>query len=79
MNHMATTGNRGGGQRSKGERRFVGTRVPVRDHDLLVAAAAAHGLTVSEYVAETLVEKLNSENFSHTDLQEELPIGQMAS
>ena|GEM_PF-6448974 len=74
---MAATGNRGGGQRSKGERRFVGTRVPVADHDLLVAAAAAHGLTVSEYVAAVLTEKLRSENLDQT--QEELPIGPKAT
>ena len=74
---MATTGNRGGGQRSKGERRFVGTRVPLPDHDLLVAAAAAHDLTVSEYVAAALTEKLRSENLDQT--QEGPPIGQTAS
>lgn len=74
---MTATGNRGGGQRSKGERRLVGTRVPVSDHDLLVAAAAVGGLTVSEYVAATLIEKLRSENQDRT--QEEPPIGPKAS
>jgi hypothetical protein len=51
--------------------------VPVADHDLLVAAAAADGLTVSEYVAAALTEKLRSENPDQA--QKEPPIGQTAS
>ncbi|NKX55932.1 hypothetical protein [Arthrobacter mobilis] len=51
--------------------------MPVSDHDLLVAAAAVGGLTVSEYVAATLIEKLRSENQDRT--QEEPPIGPKAS
>ncbi|MCG2623012.1 hypothetical protein LVY72_14005 [Arthrobacter sp. I2-34] len=51
--------------------------MPVADHDLLVAAAAVHGLTVSEYVAAVLTEKLRSEHVDQT--QEGLPIGPKAT
>lgn len=76
---MAATGNRGGGQRSKGARRFVGTRVPVKNHDLLPQAAAMEGYSnVSEWVAAMIDDKLKSLDFDK-DNQERLPLEQMAS
>jgi hypothetical protein len=77
---MATTGNRGGGQRSKGNRKFVGTRIPASSADLLPAAAAKEGMpNVSEWVASVIDEKLKSMDLTDLKLQEELPIGQIAS
>jgi hypothetical protein len=78
---MATTGNRGGGRRSKGERRFVGTRVDVKSADQLVRAAKGRGVTVSEFVEATIKKELASmdpSDFAHPG-QEELPIGRMVS
>lgn len=51
---MSATGNRGGGRRSKGERKFVATRVSVECREKLDVAARSNNLTVSEYV-ETLI------------------------
>ncbi|MGY2747394.1 hypothetical protein [Arthrobacter sp. UYCu723] len=76
---MAVSGNRGGGQRSKGNRKFVGTRIPADNADLLPAAAKLEGLTVSEFVASVIDDKLKSMDLSVLRLQEELPIRQIAS
>lgn len=73
---MASTGNRGGGRRSKGERRFIGSRLPIKYADLLPAYAKAQNLTVSEYI-ETLVIQDMDRNMPE-DRQEVLPI-RMAS
>lgn len=47
---MAATGNRGGGRRSKGERSFVGVRVPVEYREKLDHVAKDRNLSVSEFV-----------------------------
>ena len=57
---MTTTGNRGGGRRSKGERRFFGTRLPIDQANLLLTVAPAHGMCVSEFIASVVVEKLEA-------------------
>ncbi|GAP60874.1 ribbon-helix-helix domain-containing protein [Arthrobacter sp. KNU-44] len=75
---MATSGNRGGGQRSKGDRRFVGSRVPVDVYDRLAQTAKAENLTVSEFVAALIGEKLGPEGPNSLRLQGELPIGRIA-
>lgn len=56
---MAAIGNRGGGRRSKGERFFVGTRVPVAHQDQLKEAAARDNLSVSEFVENLIVSAVN--------------------
>ena len=78
LDHMATSGNRGGGQRSKGDRRFVGSRVPVDVYDRLAQTAKAENLTVSEFVAALIGEKLGPEASNSLRLQGELPIGRIA-
>lgn len=78
LDHMATSGNRGGGQRSKGDRRFVGSRVPVDVYDRLAQTAKAENLTVSEFVAALIGEKLGPEGPKSLRLQGELPIGRIA-
>lgn len=75
---MATSGNRGGGQRSKGDRRFVGSRVPVDVYDRLAQTAKAENLTVSEFVAALIGEKLGPESPISLRLQGEPPIGRIA-
>lgn len=80
MNIMAVQGTRGGGQRSKGPRKFVGSRIPMHDADILPAATKLIGLdSVSDFVAIAVSEKLASMDLSNVCLQEELPIGQIAS
>ncbi|OOP63106.1 hypothetical protein BMF89_07395 [Arthrobacter sp. SRS-W-1-2016] len=73
---MAATGNRGGGRRSKGERRLVGTRMPVADADKLAAVAEARGMTVSDYVAQLVTKHLSHVQLDKISNQEALPIPQ---
>ena len=81
---MAATGNRGGGQRSKGDRKFVGSRVSTDLHDRLSENARLAGFkNTSEYVAQ-LIEaddrKLRAAGAdAYRPHQEEFPIGRMAS
>lgn len=55
-----TAGNRGVGRPSKGERRFFGTRLPMDQANLLLAVAPAQGICVSDFIAATVVEKLET-------------------
>lgn len=57
---MAASGNRGGGRRSKGERSFVGTRVPVEQHEKLKEAAARENLSISEFVENLIASAVES-------------------
>jgi hypothetical protein len=75
---MATPGNRGGGRRSKGERIFVGTRVPVNIREGLGAVAKGDNLSVSEYVEELITQDVLRRNFGRSEIQETLPIGRIA-
>lgn len=78
---MATSGNRGGGRRSKGERRFVGSRVPVNQADNLAIVAKHEGLTVSDMIAVAIDEKLGTYDLKTLaeEEQESLPMQQLAS
>ncbi len=71
---MASTGNRGGGRRSKGDRRLVGARMPVPDAEKLAAVAEASGTTVSDYVAALVKAHLSTVDLDHILSQEALPI-----
>lgn len=71
---MASTGNRGGGRRSKGDRRLVGSRMPIPDADKLAAVAEAHGKTVSDYVATLVKNHLSTVELEQVTNQEALPI-----
>ena len=71
---MAGRGNNGGGRRSKGERRLVGTRMPIPDADKLAAVAEARGMTVSDYVANLVTQHLNQIQIYTLSNQEALPI-----
>lgn len=44
-------GNNGGGRRSKGDRRLVGTRLATDVADRVADAAEERGITVSDYLA----------------------------
>ncbi|NKG21826.1 hypothetical protein [Paeniglutamicibacter terrestris] len=57
---MAASGNRGGGRRSKGERFFVGTRVPVAHQEKLKEAAKRDNLSISEFVENLIVSAVDS-------------------
>lgn len=57
---MATSGNRGGGRRSKGERRFVGSRIPVKQAEQLDLVVKHEGLTLSDLIAVAIEEKLGT-------------------
>lgn len=50
---------RRGGRPHKGPRRYLATRLPVADADRACEAAAADGLTVSDYLAKLLREAVN--------------------
>ena len=71
---MASTGNRGGGRRSKGDRRLVGSRMLVPDAEKLAAVAEASGTTVSDYVATLVKAHLSTVDLDHITSQEALPI-----
>lgn len=71
---MAGKGNNGGGRRSKGERRLVGTRMPIPDADKLAAVAEAEGMTVSDYVANLVTQHLNQIQLDKLSNQEAPPI-----
>lgn len=55
---MGTSGNCGGGRRSKGERRFIGSRLPVNLAERLDVVARHEGLTLSDMIAVAIEEKL---------------------
>ena len=78
---MATSGNRGGGRRSKGERRLVGSRVPVNQADKLARVARHEGLSVSDMIAQAIDEKLDHYDMDRIteEEQESLPMTQLAS
>lgn len=76
---MAASGNRGGGRRSKGERRFVGGRFPVDKAQKLHLAAEIEGVTVTEFLESAIDLRLQAVNFNARENQEELPIVQFAS
>ena len=72
-----TSSRRGiGGRPSKGDRRLVGSRMPISDVDKLHAVAAARGMTVSDYVAELVQSHLRNVDSQHLADQEMLPITQ---
>lgn len=71
---MAARGNNGGGRRSKGERRLVGTRMSIPDADKLAAVAEAEGMTVSDYVAGLVTKHLRNIQLDNISNQEALPI-----
>ena len=71
---MASTGNRGGGRRSKGDRRLVGSRMPTPDADKLAAVAEAQGMTVSDYVATLVKAHLSTVELDQISNQGALPI-----
>ncbi len=71
---MASTGNRGGGRRSKGDRRLVGSRMPTPDADKLAAVAEAYGMSVSDYVAVLVKAHLSTVELDQITNQGALPI-----
>lgn len=56
---MTATGNRGGGRRSKGDRRLIGTRVPVEYRDRALVLAERRGQTMSEFVESLIVKAVD--------------------
>ncbi|MDB5243862.1 MAG: hypothetical protein JWP57_4488 [Spirosoma sp.] len=74
------TAKRGGGRRSKGERTFVGTRIASDYKEDLGRLAKVHGMSVSEFIEETVYEKVNDFRITKPEnFQEALPIGRIAS
>ena len=72
-----TSSRRGiGGRPSKGDRRMVGSRMPVSEVDKLHAVAAARGVTVSDYVANLVLAHLSHVDLQSIPDQEILPITQ---
>lgn len=63
-----------GGRPSKGDRHVFTTRVPIRDAEKLFAVADSLGKSASEFIAETINEKLATIDLSTVKDQEELPI-----
>lgn len=54
-----SAGPRKGGRPHKGPRQYLATRIPVGDADRAHEAAAAAGLTISDYLALVLREAIN--------------------
>ena len=72
---LMTSSRRGiGGRPSKGDRRLVGSRMPISDVDKLHAVAAARGVTVSDYVADLVRAHLCNVDLEDITNQEALPI-----
>lgn len=63
-----------GGRPSKGDRHVFTTRVPIRDAEKLFAVADSLGKSASEFIAETMIEKLATIDLAALEGQEELPI-----
>ena len=76
---MAVEAQRRGGRRSKGDRRYFGTRVAMPVAEKLEEAAKASGLSISDFIAVAVEKSLGSIDVSQIDHQQELPIGRMAS
>ena len=73
---MAVPRRSNGGRRSKGPRRLLGTRPPDDLADLVVEAADADGVSISDWLVQVIAEKLSyplPENIDPT--QGQLPIG----
>lgn len=64
----------GTGRPSKGDRHVFTTRVPMRDAEKLFAVADSLGKSASEFIAETMSEKLATIDIAAIKGQEELPI-----
>lgn len=71
---MAISNARRGGRKSKGDRKLVGSRMPVDTANQLEIVAEASGQTVSDYVAELVAAHLSTVDLSILKIQEELPI-----
>lgn len=46
------------GRKSKGDRRYFGTRLPIAHAALLIKEATARNVYVSDFIAQTVIEKL---------------------
>lgn len=75
---MAVESQRRGGRRSKGDRRYFGTRVALPAAEKLEEVTAATGETISDFIAEAVYERLRKIDLSKIEHQEEL-FGQIAS
>lgn len=75
---MAESTPRKIGRRFKGERRFVGGKIPVRMADQVHQAAELEGLTITEMIESALAMRLQHVDLTKRDNQEVLPIN-MAS
>lgn len=71
---MAITTPGRGGRKSKGDRKLVGSRMPVNTAAELEAVAEARGVTISDYVADLVTAHLATIDISRLRTQEELPI-----
>lgn len=56
---MTAAGNRGGGRRSKGDRRLIGTRVAVEYRDLALTLAELRGQTMSDFVEGLIIKAVD--------------------
>lgn len=61
-------GNNGGGRRSMGERRLLGTRLALTEAEAVKARAKARQIPVSEYLAEVIQEHLRKNPEAHLDI-----------
>jgi hypothetical protein len=61
-------GNNGGGRRSLGPRKLVGTRIAPEEKADVEARAAARSMTVNDYLAEVVREHLRSNPEERLDI-----------
>ncbi len=71
---MTGTGHRTGGQPSKGERKFVGFRLPAEQAKILAEISEATNTTVTDLVANWVIERMGHEDLAELRTQPELPL-----
>jgi hypothetical protein len=56
---LAASGNNGGGRRSKGDRRLIGTRVSVEYRDRAAVLAELRGLTMNDFLEDLIIKAVD--------------------
>lgn len=68
---MAATGNRGGGRRSKGDRKLVGARVPVSTAEQLARLSDIKGCAVSDILTDYINKGLQEDRQAFDEYEQQ--------
>lgn len=74
MRGMGIKGHSNGGRSSKGERHIVTSRMPIGDARKLFAIAASQNKTVSDYVADLVLDHIKDVDVDQLPNQVALPL-----